>query len=123
MQESAEHDDPWKVTVLVGTGVLRGRQPPLVARDSPTVVGAASVLDVPRATQAVVVHPTDVSGTVMLTDGTPETSGKGATAAVPHDDKTSAAMTPPTATRVHERTMADTRLMASLSSLRLLSLR
>ena len=80
------------------------------------------MLDVPSATQAVVVHPTDVSGTVMLIDGTPDTSGNGATAAVPHDDKTSAAMAPPTATRAHERALADARLMASLSSLRLLSL-
>jgi hypothetical protein len=111
------------VTVLVTAGVSIGFHPPLVPRDSPTDVGATSVVDVPRATQVVVVHPTEVIGTEMLVDGTPETTGGGDTAAVAHEAKTSAAMEPATQTRARERTLADTRLMASLSLLRRLSLR
>ncbi len=71
----------------------------------------------------VVVHPTYVRGTEMLMDGTPETRGGDTTAAVPHDAKTTAAIAPATQTRDHERTCVDTRLMVSLSSGRLLSLR
>jgi hypothetical protein len=111
------------LTVLVITGVSITFQPPLAPRASPTDIGATSVVDVPMATHVLVVQPTDVSGSEMLVDGTPETRGIGATAAVPHDANTSAAIVLATATRAHERTLADTRLMASLSSVRLLSLR
>src|SRR5664280_363912 len=115
MHVSAQHDEPWILTVLVSVGVAITFQPPLAPRTSPTDIGAMSVVDVPTATHVLVVQPTDVSGTEMLIDGTPETRGSGATAAVPHDAKTSPAMVPATATRVHERTLAVTRLMASLS--------
>jgi hypothetical protein len=111
------------VTVLVIAGVSIGFHPPLAPRDSPTDIGVTSVVDVPRATHVVVVQPTEVIGTEMLVDGTPETMGSGATAAVPHEAKTSAAMEPTTQKGAHERTLADTRLMASLSLLRRLSLR
>src|SRR5665213_1798860 len=122
MHESDQHDDPCMLTVLVTTGVSITLQPPLGPRSSPTDVGATSIVDVPMATHVLVVHPTDVSGTEMLIDGTPETRGIGATAAVPHAAKTSAATALATAARAHERTLAATRLMASLSSVRPLSL-
>jgi hypothetical protein len=111
------------LTVLVSIGVSITFQPPLAPRTSPTDIDATSVVDVPMATHVLVVQPTDVSGTEMLVDGTPETRGVGATAGVPHDAKIRAAMVLATATRAHERTLADSRLMDSLSSERRLSLR
>jgi hypothetical protein len=53
---------------------------------------------VPTATHVVAVHPTVVSGTEMLVDGTPETGVFGATAGVPHDAKIRATPTPTTPT-------------------------
>jgi hypothetical protein len=98
-------------------------QPPLTPRSSPTDIGESSIVDAPMATHELVVHPTEVSATEMLIDGTPETGGDGTTTAVPHDAKTSAAMALATKTAAHERTFVGTRLMAPLSSERLLSLR
>jgi hypothetical protein len=111
------------VTVLASVGGVILFQPPLTPRASPTAIGATSVVDVPTATQVVVVQPTDVSGIEILLAGTPETSGSGATTAVPHDAKISEAMAPVTLTRTKERTLVGTRLMVSLSSVRRLSLR
>jgi hypothetical protein len=111
------------VTVLVMVGAAMSFQPPLAPRASASDAGVTSVVDVPTATQVVDVQPTDVSGTEMLVDGTPDTSGSGATGAVPHEAKSNAAMDPRAQTSVHERALADTRLMAFLSFVRQLSLR
>jgi hypothetical protein len=111
------------VTVLAIAGVAMALQPPWAPRDSPTVIGATSLVEVPMATHVVAVHPTVVSGTEMLIDGTPETRVFGAAAGVPHDARIRATPTPITPTHVHERTLAITRLMFSLSSRRQLSQR